>query len=228
MVAGARGEVPGAVDLETSMQTNCTSRHGAAQRHLTLAAMAAAFLAAVPVTAVAVVDQVSPVVDGVAFNVNAQGMDWQQEVVVGVGGQLVALELEYQFAQPFNQAQNFYFALYRGAGWHADPAYALITGVIVPTEGTLLLDLDAIGPSFAPGETFVFAVSGMDPNTDCCSLKGNWGAYAPGRLFFAGQERPYDIAFTTHMVPVPEPASGALLLAGLGWLARRRGAARTP
>lgn len=187
-----------------------------------LAAAAAALFVSMSGTALAAVvtDQVSPVMGGGAVGINSPFSHFQQEVVVGVGGTLTAIDL-VAFLRPGQPQDDFGFALYRGAGWHASSGSALLSSVVTPFAGTMSLDLSALGLMFSAGETFVFGLTGLSFN-DCCLFRVNQGLYAPGRLFDRGSAFNFDLAFTTRMdtsavpVPVPEPGSLALLVLALG------------
>ena len=204
-------------------------------RHPVRRAAAAIALPTLATAASAVVDQVSPPANGGALQINQPGFQWQQqeEVVVGVAGQLVGIDLFYVFAQPFNQPQDFHLALYGGAGWHADAGTALLgPTALTPFVGTMSLDPSAAGLRFNVGDTFVIALTALGPNTDCCAIEANFGLYTSGQLFLWGTPYDYggDLTFTTCMAPVPEPSRWALValgLAGMAGLARRRSAGQS-
>lgn len=173
-----------------------------------------------PAAATVVTDQQSASF-GAGFNVHTDFMRWQQEVLVGVSGKLTGIDLYYQHAKP----QDFSLQIFRGEGWH--DAGLLAETNVTPVNGTLHVDLSAFDLAFNAGEYLVLGIRGLGPISDCCSLLGNSGSYAAGKLWSWGSEMSGDFGFVTYMndgkgTTVPEPASLGLLGLGLAGLAGQR------
>ncbi len=93
------------------MMTNHGRTATSSRRTPGLAAAAVLLISMSGAASASVVDQVSPATDG-AFN---PSVGWQQEVVVGIGGKLLAVDLIYRL-DPLNPPPDFIFSLYRGVG----------------------------------------------------------------------------------------------------------------
>lgn len=165
-------------------------------------------------------DQYSPYTN-TSFNMSASVLDWQQEVVVGLAGPLVRVELYV------NGPGSCTFYINKGSPWQGDVADFTTTFSSAGT-GWVPLDTSAAGLSFNPGDHFVLGFIGTDSGL---GLTGSGetapnGGYVPGRLYLNGANYAngsYDIAFKTYVVV---PAPGAVAIVGLGLvpgLTRRRG-----
>ncbi|MBT9485953.1 MAG: hypothetical protein IV093_00300 [Rubrivivax sp.] len=147
----------------------------------------------------------------------------QQEVRVGIGGALSQIDLYQSGALPF---QAFRLFVNKGFNWQTDPDDFSMT-VASGTGATISIDLSGSGLRFNAGEFFMLGIQGLGPDTFEGGLMLG-GEYAPGRLHYnaAPQVSDRDMAFTTHMAPVPEP--GSALLGLLGWAALCTLTARRP
>ena len=147
----------------------------------------------------ATLDQYSPSTN-TSFNMVNSFLDWQQEVVVGLSGPLVQVDL-YAIA-----AGSCTFYINPGSPWQGDPP-SFTTTFTAPAPGWWSVDTSAAGLAFQPGDHFVLGFIGMDAGLN---LGGSWelpsGGYPAGNLFLNGgnyADGGFDVAFKTY---VPEPA----------------------
>jgi hypothetical protein len=183
-------------------------------------------------TAAPVLDQESPVVDGFWFSAGASTALWQQEVTVGITGQLTRIEL---YARNAGTTPLYVNA---GTPWQSDGS-EFATTFVATGSGWTGVDTSAAGLFFNAGDQFVIGVGGTDSGLE---LNGSSvspdGAYVVGELWitwadsepelWADGER--DLAFRTYMdsgnnPTVPAPAAVVLGVLGTGltgWLRRHR------
>jgi len=176
-------------------------------------------------SAVPALDQESPNTT-TSFYVNRPSLVWQQEVVVGMTGQLTQIQLYASLTGTTPLHIN------SGNAWQSD-ASEFSTLFTANAQGWVTVDTSAAGLFFNAGDTFVIGVGGADGHLWVGgSTAPPSGAYAAGDLWLNGSPYPggCDIAFRTYVdvsgaPAVPAPA--ALILGGLGtglvgWLRRRR------
>jgi len=159
-------------------------------------------------------DQVSPYTN-TSYNMFSPGLHWQQEVVAGLAGPLVQVDLYV------TQAGSCTFFINDGAPWQGDPPNWTTT-FTATTTGWVSVNTAAAGVFFNPGDHFVLGFDTL--GVGVLNLGGSWqppaGGYPPGQLYINGGiqgDGAYDIAFRTY---VPEPAG--LACGGLSALFLRR------
>ncbi len=182
-------------------------------------------------TATPVLDQESPYW-GIRITVSPYFI-LQQEVAVGIAGQLSRIELYTQNAGTTPVFIN------SGSPWQSD-ASEFSTLLTSAGEGWVTIDTSSAGLFFNAGDKFVIGVGGS--GSDWLGMGANVaspnGGYPAGRPWAQDPEgigryaREYDLAFRTYVgspdgpaAAVPAPAAFALsaLGAGLvGWFRRRR------
>jgi len=105
----------------------------------------------------------------------------------------------------------------RGTGWQTDANDLSLAVPMAVPEGWTYIDLSSAGFNLAAGDRFVIGLSGLVPANWCCNFGTATGSdYPLGTLYGNGEAFSFDMAFRTYVGVVPEPASAALLLGGLG------------
>jgi hypothetical protein len=160
----------------------------------------------------ALVDQVNSYMDA-SFEDDSVG-GWQQEVTVGMAGYLVGIDLYwYRKYWPYNN--QIFFAVNVGSPWQSDANDFQSIVTFTNPNGWNYIDVSSAGLYFLAGDKFVFIVQNPFDNT---SMGGSWpDMYTNGNLFVDGHnfaDGGWDLAFRTHMNPVPLPS--AVLLFGSG------------
>lgn len=163
------------------------------------------------------IDQVNPP-GTIGANNTSPLLTWQQEVVVGVAGDLVGIDV-----YPGKAGRTATFFVNAGSAWQADANDFEMTYTSAVGLAWDFIDVSSAGLVFNVGDTFVWGTVGTNGGLN---LRGSVGVYTPGRLFLNGPahgDGTADLSFRTHVTP--EPASLVLsVLGGLGVLvvARRR------
>ncbi len=158
-------------------------------------------------------DQQSPF-QAATFNMDAQSLSWQQEVVVGLAGPLVQVDVYVA------QRGSCTFYINDGPPWQSDPPNWTTT-FTANTLGWQSIDTSAAGVSFNPGDHFVLGFIGGGTGL---WLGGSYspplGGYPAGQLWLNNafySDGGWDVGFKTY---VPEPA--ALVVTALAALVLRR------
>jgi hypothetical protein len=184
---------------------------------------AAAVLLAGGGAAQAALDQSGPYEGGAIAVLSFNSL--QQEVQAGVAGTLLGIEL---YRRTGGTTPTLNLSINRGGGWQTDAAEINLAVPVASPEGWLYIDLSSAGFDLAVGDRFVIDLRVVGTADHCCNFGTGFGqfpqGYPLGTLFQNGQAKDFDIAFRTYVGAVPEPASAALLLCGLGvgGLAARR------
>jgi hypothetical protein len=140
------------------------------------------------------------------------GLEWQQQITVGIGGSLAGITL-YTVSGSDTDLVRI------GVG----PApftgnYSFSTTIAIGSGGTFI-DTSSANINLNPGDFFTIDVSG---GPGCCNLAGSTIPYSGGDLFldinnqFTDYTKAfgYSMAFQTYMNTVPEPGSLVLLSSG--------------
>lgn len=151
-----------------------------------------------------------------SYNMDAQSLEWQQEIITGIAGQLVQVDV---YA---NGAGSATFYLNDGAPWQGDTNdfEMLFTST---GSGWYSIDVTSAGLSFDVGDPFVMGWVGGGTGLWMGGgyIDNGVGPYH-GELFLNGNPNGgggWDLAFRTWVVPGP----GAVALLGLaGLVAPRR------
>ena len=151
-------------------------------------------VAAVPASA-QVLDQVSPY-GGAGFNADATFLTWQQEVVVGLAGTLVEIEL---YVSTPGGCQVF---INTGPPWQSDP-HEFQTSISAASQGWFAIDTSSAGVTLDVGDRFVIGVIG---GGNGMWLGGSYdpplGGYPQGELYLNQNIHGgggWDLAFQTYM-----------------------------
>ena len=160
----------------------------------TLAVVGAIFLAAAPANA-QILDQVSPYMNA-SFNADATSLNWQQEVVVGVAGTLVQVDM---YVTTPGSCQ---FYINTGSPWQGDP-HEFQTGLTSTTQGWVAIDTSSAGINLDVGDTFCIGILGGGTGM---WLGGSYdppfGGYPQGELYINSNiqgDGGWDLAFQTYM-----------------------------
>jgi hypothetical protein len=160
-----------------------------------------------------VIDQDNSVPIVTELDIQRTTARWQQEVQVGITGELAGIEL---FAG--EDPGSFIVSVNRGMAWQTDESEFSV--VVAPDRNApLYIDLSAQGLWFIAGEYFVIGLTGTGSTEPRFGMQATDSmSYGPGRLFIDvvdPLEYHFDLAFRTYVVPVPEPSSHVLLAVGL-------------
>jgi PEP-CTERM motif len=170
-----------------------------------------AFLAfAVGAQADVILDQNNPPLN-VGLN---DGLEWQQQVTVGIGGSLAGITLYTNSGSDTDLVRiGVGSAPFTGS-------FSFSSTVSITSAGTFI-DTSSAGINLNPGDFFTIDVSG---GPGCCNLAGSTKAYSGGDLYLDingqftdyTQDFGYSMAFQSYMNTVPEP--GTLVFMGTGVL----------
>lgn len=182
---------------------------------------AALLLSSTSLQAASVIDQVNEYTDSpiVYFNGNQSGTKWQQEVTVGISGQLSSIDLLFQDGDEI----DFYINV--GSGWQSDTNDYF--SIIYPSAGWLSINVSSANIFLNTGDNFVIGLTGRDGGSTTTIQGTTDDRYNAGDLFLNGSifsNPDYDINFRTRMV-VPIPTSAWLFgsgLLGMVGIARRK------
>ncbi|MHC4415333.1 MAG: hypothetical protein ACYS0G_08620 [Planctomycetota bacterium] len=151
-----------------------------------------------------------------SFNMDADILEWQQEVTVGVAGPLAQIDVNV------SQTGSAMFYLNVGSPWQndANDFQVLFVG---NTPGWHTIDVSSANLIFDVGDTFVMGwIGGGTGLWMGGGFIDNGDPYPAGDLYLNGAPHTpgnnWDLAFRTYVVPAPGP----LLLLGLAALAGRR------
>lgn len=154
-----------------------------------------------------VLDQVQ---DDVGASFNVESLNWQQEITVGLAGQLT--QIDFFVSTP--GAATFYVG--EGAPWQVEP-YGFVLDFATEDVGWHSIDVSAAGMEFEVGDGMALGFAGIGSTL---WIGGGYddpdGPY-PGLLWVNGIVYPptgWDLAFRTWVVPGP----GALVMIGLSGL----------
>ena len=165
-----------------------------------------------------VVDQSTGKTFAGVFNADAPSITWQQEVLVGVTGKLIGIDILPQSETSNPPTESTFFFVNVGSPWQfdANDFEAIIT---VPTVGEadwFYVDVSSANIVLEAGDTFVWGTKGINGGL---WLHGQQLQY-PGQLWidappFGIREQEIfgshsDLAFRSHMMIVPEPTSSLL------------------
>lgn len=164
---------------------------------LLLAAVAIFGLPLAPAQAY-VVDQNNSVNINTALNVTSS-VEWQQEVRVGVNGELVGFQLYCM------RAGTVRVSVYRGRGWHSGAADATLD-VTVPTANALYaFALENFHLLFNTGDYFTISLSGPNGYTQFGASTNT--PYPYGDIYVNGNKfSPYSLSFATFMNVAETPS----------------------
>ena len=160
-----------------------------------------------------ILDQVQ---DDIGASFNVETLNWQQEITVGVAGQLAQIDI---YVDTPGSATIYIGA---GAPWQGEP-YGFVLDFSTDVTGWHSIDVSAAGLEFEVGDGMALGFQGTNGGL---WLGGGYvgdgvGPY-PGVLWVNGIVYPipgWDFAFRTWVVPAP----GALALIGLaGFMGPRR------
>lgn len=136
------------------------------------------------------------------------GAEYQQEVTVGLSGQLVGIELR------MSDITTSFF-INTGSGWQSD-THDYITSLtgLNSNFDWLYIDLTPANLIYQANDTFVFgSLSGFG---NFPGFKGSsYDSYVEGSLYRNGAIQSGDFAFRTHVNPVPLPPPSVLLITGI-------------
>ena len=152
---------------------------------------------------------------------------WQQEVTVGVTGELVGISL-YFYPNAYHYGPGgIILDLFRGSGWHTGASDYSAPVSAPSSAGWLYINVSASNLFFNEADQFVIG-SKWDNGQYPPLLGGSTpGAYPGGQLYESGAPfTNWDLAFRTYVEPAPVPIPGALWLLGSGlmslWGIRRK------
>jgi len=172
-------------------------------------ALLLAFVAFVVSAQASVLDQNNPPLN---LGLN-DGLEWQQQLTVGIGGQLAGITLYTNSGSDTDLVR---------IGVGSAPflgAYSFMQTVTISSTGTFINTMPA-NINLSPGQFFVIDVSG---GPGCCNLAGSTIPYSGGDLYLDiggnftdyTKQFGYSMAFQSYM-NVPEP--GTLVFLGTGVL----------
>ena len=153
--------------------------------------------------------------DHTELGLNSQ-FPWQQEVNVGVKGELVGISL-YLYPNTHGVSGGIIFFLNKGSGWQID-ANDYESAVSPPTSvGWHYIDLSTSHLMFDIGAQFVIVTKWDNSQYPPMLGANDLNAYLGGQLYANGVAiSNQDLAFKTYIEPAPVPIPGAAWLLGSG------------